>query len=200
MSVTENAPTLDHRERLLRGMAASVREKGFRGTTIADVVAHARVSRRTFYEHFSDPTDCYLALFERITRQNMATISEAMTAQGPLGERLDRALSGYLGTLASDPELSRSYFRELHNTGDRGRRLLRAVKERAGQTIHELTEQERARDPERLHSLSPAMATMISTGIAEMALLALDDGASLEPVKATATQLLLRVLAAPDPD
>ncbi|MBF6248423.1 TetR family transcriptional regulator, partial [Nocardia elegans] len=37
------------RRRLLDGMAAAVRERGYRDATVADVVRHARTSRRTFY-------------------------------------------------------------------------------------------------------------------------------------------------------
>jgi AcrR family transcriptional regulator len=175
-------------------MAASVREKGFQRTTIADVVRHARVSRRTFYEHFADAIDCYLALFDEIASRNMAAISAAMTSEGPLPERLDRALAGYLGALALDPELTRSFFRELHATGDRGRELLRDLNERAGHTIHELVEQERTRDGD-IRPMSVPMARMISAGIAEMALRALDDGSSLDEVHDTAVALLARVVA-----
>ena len=42
----------EFRRRLLEGMAAAIRETGYRDATVADVVRHARTSRRTFYEHF----------------------------------------------------------------------------------------------------------------------------------------------------
>jgi AcrR family transcriptional regulator len=44
----------DHRERLIAAMAASVEERGYADTTVADVVRIARTSRRTFYQHFQD--------------------------------------------------------------------------------------------------------------------------------------------------
>jgi AcrR family transcriptional regulator len=53
----------DHRRRLLEGMAAAIAEHGYAATRLADVVAHARVSRRTFYEHFEDKEACFLALY-----------------------------------------------------------------------------------------------------------------------------------------
>ncbi len=43
----------EFRQRLLEGMAAAIRECGFRDSTVADVVRCARTSRRTFYEHFA---------------------------------------------------------------------------------------------------------------------------------------------------
>ncbi len=41
-------------------MARIVTERGYDATTVADVVAEARVSRRTFYEHFADKQDCFV--------------------------------------------------------------------------------------------------------------------------------------------
>ena len=41
------------RDRLLDGMAASIIERGFRDTTVADIVRHARTSKRTFYAQFA---------------------------------------------------------------------------------------------------------------------------------------------------
>src|SRR3954468_2438457 len=40
------------RRRLLDALAASIAEKGYQNTTIADIVRGARTSRRTFYENF----------------------------------------------------------------------------------------------------------------------------------------------------
>ena len=66
--------TLAVRRRLEDAMAAAVAEKGLAATTIADVARHAGTSKRTFYEHYADKTECYLSLF--------ATRSAAMVAAG----------------------------------------------------------------------------------------------------------------------
>ncbi len=41
-----------------RCMAASIIERGFRDTTVADIVRHARTSKRTFYAQFASKEDC----------------------------------------------------------------------------------------------------------------------------------------------
>ena len=46
------APAQPFRRRLLDGLAASIEERGYRETTVADIVRHARTSKRTFYDHF----------------------------------------------------------------------------------------------------------------------------------------------------
>ena len=189
----------DHRDRLLAGMAAAVREKGFQRTTLADVVREARASRRTFYAHFTDPTDCYLALLESVSRQNISAVAEAISGDGTPEERLDAAVGSYLDALERDPLLTRSFFRELHLTGERGRRLVRSVNERAGQTIHQLVEDARRRESEvDVHPVSVEMARMIVSGIVQSALMAQEQGLPLDGVRATATSLLRRVLLSPE--
>lgn len=52
------------RERLLVGMLRAVSELGYRLTNVQDVIERAGVSRPTFYEHFSNKDDCFLAAFD----------------------------------------------------------------------------------------------------------------------------------------
>jgi AcrR family transcriptional regulator len=190
----------EHRARLLEGMAAAIRVSGFQGATLADVVREARVSRRTFYEHFTDPVDCYVALLEQVAARTIADVAAAIMGEGTAEERLDRAVGGYLATLEAEPLLMRSFMRELHLTGDRGRRLLATVNERAGQTIHGLVQEARIHEPDLgVHPVDVPTARMIASGIVQMALMAQDEGRPLDEVRITATRLLRRVIQAPEP-
>ena len=65
-----------HRERLLAGLAAALRERPYGDITVADVVRHARTSRRTFYEQFADKQDCLIALLQEETDQTVARIAD----------------------------------------------------------------------------------------------------------------------------
>src|SRR5262249_35091475 len=60
---TPTDATNDARVRLVTGMLEAVEARGFAGTTIADVARHARVSKRTFYEHFDSKEACFLAAY-----------------------------------------------------------------------------------------------------------------------------------------
>ena len=183
----------NHRARLLDGMAAAVREKGFRRTTIADVVAHAGVSRRTFYEHFSDPVDCYLALIDATGTAMLAGVAEAMDAEAPLGERIDRAVAVYLDLFAADPDLNRSYWTELHLTGERGLELTRRKSEETGRLLSELASTAREADPSLL-PLSVDGAILLAAGIRELALLAHDAGRPLDSARATSVEMIRRAV------
>jgi AcrR family transcriptional regulator len=50
------------RLRLLDGLATSIGERGYRATTVADIVRHARTSKRTFYDQFAGKEQCFLEL------------------------------------------------------------------------------------------------------------------------------------------
>src|SRR6201999_2341360 len=50
------------RLRLLDGLAASIGARGYRATTVADIVRHARTSKRTFYDQYASKEQCFLEL------------------------------------------------------------------------------------------------------------------------------------------
>ena len=80
--------TSDHRERLIAAMAESITEKGYRDTTVADVVRIARTSRRNFYEHFADREACFLALFDATNDAMMQQIADAVHPDQPLEQQV----------------------------------------------------------------------------------------------------------------
>ena len=73
------------RRRLLEGMAAAIRECGYRDTTVADVVRHARTSRRTFYEHFPSKQACFIALLREANAAMVRQIAAAVDRRAPMG-------------------------------------------------------------------------------------------------------------------
>ena len=56
----------NQRERLFAAMAATVAEKGYAATTVADLLDLSGVSRSSYYDHFSDKQDCFLAAVEAL--------------------------------------------------------------------------------------------------------------------------------------
>src|SRR5690242_16542847 len=64
------------RERLLAAMAQQVAARGYRSTTITEVVKSASVSTRDFYAHFEGKEDCFLAAFDAVTGHLRTLIAE----------------------------------------------------------------------------------------------------------------------------
>ena len=81
-------------DRLLDGLAISIAERGYRETTVADVVRHAKTSKRTFYEQFATKDACLIELLRRnnvelIARINATVDGDAVRIQ-PTGAVLHR--------------------------------------------------------------------------------------------------------------
>ena len=97
------------RARMLDAVVWVVAEKGYPAATVADVVARAGVSRRTFYEEFGDKLDCFLAAYETGAAAVLVDIHrqlEPLRSADPT-TRLRAGLDVYLRTLADEPELAR---------------------------------------------------------------------------------------------
>jgi AcrR family transcriptional regulator len=65
------------RQRILAAMAEVTAEQGAAGVTVAHIVARSGVSRRTFYELFSDRDDCLLATLELAGRRAREAVEPA---------------------------------------------------------------------------------------------------------------------------
>ena len=57
-------------------MLASVGEQGYAATVVADVIAKAVASRKTFYEHFEDKHACFFAMSDEITGEWAARVEQ----------------------------------------------------------------------------------------------------------------------------
>ena len=106
-----------HRERLVLGMVAAVSERGYAATTITDVVRHARVSRRTFYEHFADKEACFLAAYDAVSDSVLAGIAGAAGEAETWEDRVLASVRAYLQALASEPAVARVFTVEILSAG-----------------------------------------------------------------------------------
>jgi len=87
MSPEQNA--LHQRARLQGAMVAAVAQNGYAGTTIKQLVSLAGVSRTTFYRHFADKEQCFLATYDMIATLSTERISRAYREVEGWRERLE---------------------------------------------------------------------------------------------------------------
>lgn len=97
------------RERLIAAILRAASELGYRGTNVQDVIERAGVSRPTFYEHFQNKEDCFLAAFD-ITA---ARLRERVAAGADKGgedwrSRLRFGLEALLSFVATEQEAART--------------------------------------------------------------------------------------------
>ena len=95
------------RSRLLAAAVRAVDELGWANTTVADIVARSRVSRRTFYETFANREDCLAAVLEDILGVIAGELAEAGLEGVEWRERVRRGLLAILGFFDREPVLAR---------------------------------------------------------------------------------------------
>jgi AcrR family transcriptional regulator len=154
----------EHRSRLLEGMAHAVAAKGYGDTTIADIVREASVSRRTFYEHFATKAECLIALYEAASHNALKVLRDAIHPEHEWQTQVERALSAYLGTMASNPVLMRTLFVEILALGPQGLASRRRVNQEIADFILAVV------NAQRTTPLPPMMAMAIVGGINELVL------------------------------
>ncbi len=184
-----------HRERLIAAMAASIQEKGYRDTTVADVVRLARTSRRNFYEHFVDRDACFLALFDATNETMMREIAGAVRPDRPLDEQVDRAVDAYIHNVAATPALYRSFVRELPGLGQAGSDRGLATLERFAEMLVGFVESGRQAQPELdLRPLTMDTAIIIVGGLRELLVIALQRGRDMRDLRASASETIKAIL------
>jgi len=102
----------NQRERLLNGVVEAVAEHGYNATTITRITAAAKISRRTFYEHFEGKEDCFLAAFEMIESHVLEQMLSAPGAGEPWPDRVRARLAALLDVLSRDAAVSRCFLVE----------------------------------------------------------------------------------------
>ncbi len=105
------------RERLLVAMADATAAKGYANVAVADVIERAGVSRRSFYEHFANKEECFLAAYDAGVDGLLGAIREAEeAADGPL-EGARAGTEVYLQLLADNPAFARTFLIEVLGAG-----------------------------------------------------------------------------------
>lgn len=97
------------RERLLGAMLNATADLGYLETNVQDVIDRAGVSRPTFYEHFSNKEDCFLAAFDSSAERLRKLIHGAVSEGGDVWrERVRSGLQSLLGFARQEPATART--------------------------------------------------------------------------------------------
>jgi AcrR family transcriptional regulator len=126
------------RERLLVAMADATAAKGYANVAVADVIERAGVSRRSFYEHFANKEECFLAAYDAGVSGLLAAIAEAEAGAGQgllAGARA--GTEAYLQILADNPAFARTFLIEVLGAGPEALARRDAVHERFAQRLVE---------------------------------------------------------------
>jgi AcrR family transcriptional regulator len=187
---------LDRRARLIDAMAASIEEKGYRDTTVADVVRLARTSRRSFYEHFEDRDGCFLALFDATNDAMMRRVAENVDPADPLDKQVDAAVDGYISSVTEQPTLFASFVRELPGLGQAGALRSIATLERFARTLVGLVDAAGRAQPGLVRRpLTMDTAVIIVGGLRELLVVSVQRGRDLQEARTSVVQTTRAIMS-----
>ncbi|GAA4511957.1 TetR/AcrR family transcriptional regulator [Actinoallomurus oryzae] len=182
------------RRRLLDGLATSIKEQGYRNTTIADIVRRARTSRRTFYEYFSSKEACFVALLTAANAEMIERILAAVDPAAPWKVQVRQAIEEWIDCAEAEPAIMLSWIRDVPSLGDAARRLQRDMTEAFIAMIQTLcdTDEWRANGP---GPVSRQLTIMLLGGLRELTAITVEDSGRVRDVSEVAVQASIALLA-----
>lgn len=127
------------RHRLFEGLSGSIDERGYRDTTVADIVRHAKTSKRTFYAHFASKDDCLLELLDVDNIRTIAGIRAAVDPEADWRTQVEQAIDAYITAIEAHPALTLTWIREFPALGDAARPVQRRGMDRFIDLLIEMT-------------------------------------------------------------
>ncbi|MEV0296268.1 TetR/AcrR family transcriptional regulator [Nocardia sp. NPDC050710] len=180
-TATEAAPESIFRLRLLDAMADSVRERGYRETTVADVVRKARTSRRTFYEHFDSKQDCFITLLTERNNETIQQIANAVDPAAPWRTQVRQAIEAWIGAARQDPTITVAWIRDTPALGEAAGQLHHDAGEAFIALIQSLTATPGFEAP-GLHPPTRQMATILYGGFRELIASTVEAGKDIRDI------------------
>lgn len=105
------------RERLLAAVVRVTAERGYPATSVADILATAGVGRESFYKHFSDKEECFLAANDVLLAALEERVGQAYRQPGNWPEQMHLSLAAALEWLATDPDVAQVLLIEVGTVG-----------------------------------------------------------------------------------
>jgi AcrR family transcriptional regulator len=97
----------NQRERILAAVADVSSATSYAELTVEGVIVTAGVSRRTFYEHFKNKDDAFLAAYDEASTRLLAAVRAAYESRQGFVERMSAGIEAFLLLLAADPAFAR---------------------------------------------------------------------------------------------
>lgn len=113
--------TESRRELILAAMIRVVGRKGYKETSVADVIEEAGTTRTTFYKHFDDKHDCFLAAYDMLVERVFDEVLAGCDGEQSWLLRMEKGLETIVELFALDPELARTAVVEVAAAGAEAR-------------------------------------------------------------------------------
>jgi AcrR family transcriptional regulator len=146
-------------------------QEGYLDTTVHKILKRAGISRRTFYEIFTDKEDCFLAAYQEAADHILVLVQRACRLGGTPETRIENGLRALLEFAEREPQVARMCVVEVMAAGDKAR-------QRRAKTMERLTGMAADALEERCDSRQEALlrARVLTGGVHEIMYDALSRG------------------------
>jgi AcrR family transcriptional regulator len=122
------------RARIVRAMTELTADRGYAAVTARELTKVAGISTKSFYEHFPNKEECFLATHETIARRIVRGVAASQIGAGERDERVRLAFRALTRELASDPPAAQLLLIEAYAAGPaalaQARRAIRSIEAR----------------------------------------------------------------------
>lgn len=184
------------RTRLLDGLATSIGERGYRDTTVADIVRHARTSKRTFYGEFSSKEECFVELLRSNNEEMIDRIRGSVDPEADWQAQIGQAVGAYVDHIASRPAITLTWIREAPALGAKAQPLHRLAMSHFTDLLVDLTDSPGFRRAD-LPPLSRQLALLLVGGLRELTALFVEDGHDVHGITEAAVRASTAILGIP---
>jgi AcrR family transcriptional regulator len=181
------------RLRLLDGLATSIAERGYRASTVADIVRNARTSKRTFYGQFDGKEECFLELLRADIEKLGERIGSSVDPEADWHRQIRQAVEAYVGYIESRPAITLSWIRELPSLGSAARPVQRRGLQLLSSLLIDLSASPGFKRAE-LPPLTAPLAVILLGGLRELTALAVEDGKPVREIVEPAVDASVAVL------
>jgi AcrR family transcriptional regulator len=135
----------NQRERMLAAVADVSSAASYAEMSVEDIIVTAGVSRRTFYEHFKNKEDAFLAAYEEASGRLLAAVRAGYESRETFADRVLAGIEMFLMLLAADPAFARMCIVEVMAAGpeavqrrnDAMQAFAMMIEENARELLHE---------------------------------------------------------------
>jgi AcrR family transcriptional regulator len=127
----------NQRERMLLATAELVAERGYQKTTIELIAKTARVALVTFYEHFANKEECFLAAFDENVAAAGEVFAELLDPEQPWVEQISTGLEVLLEMVVSEPARAKLCIVEAQAAGSESLARYQSMLERVAPKLRE---------------------------------------------------------------
>jgi AcrR family transcriptional regulator len=125
------------RERLFDATVELVAKRGYRNTSVDQIVKSARVGYVAFYDLFDGKEACFLAAVDRIVEEASEAVAEAVAGEEGWPRQIAAALGCLIDLAVADPKRARIALVEVQAAGPTGHARYEEIIDRAVPVLRE---------------------------------------------------------------